>query len=425
MLVGILTNRDLRFERDETRPVSELMTSRDLVTAPVGHDARARPRRSCTAHKIEKLPVVDADGRLTGLITVKDIQKRAEYPARDEGRAGSAARRRRGRRRPGRARACARRSSTRASTCSSSTRRTATRRRCSRWCAGSRRALDVELVAGNVATARGGRGADRRGRRRGEGRRRARVDLHDARRRRRRRAADHGDLRLRARSRAARRAGDRRRRHRRRRATSRRRSRAGADARRCSARCSPAPRRARATSSSSQGERFKEYRGMGSLGAMKARGSRRTATSRATSRTSSKLVPEGIEGRVPYKGPLRERALPARRRAAAGDGLLRRARRSTELQGRAVRAHHRRGPARVAPARRDDHEGGAELSALRSSGCRCPEPAPEERPGARPRPRRPVRAADRAPRARVPRLLRARPAHGDAASRCARGTRTR
>src|SRR5438067_3741206 len=78
-LVGILTNRDLRFGRDAQQPVSLLMTSRDLVTAPVGttlEEAGAILGR----HKIEKLPVVDADGRLRGLITVKDIQKRIEYP---------------------------------------------------------------------------------------------------------------------------------------------------------------------------------------------------------------------------------------------------------------------------------------------------------------------------------------------------------
>ena len=79
-LVGILTNRDLRF-RDEgaEQPVSELMTDRDLVTAPVGttlEEARAILHR----HKIEKLPVVDADGRLRGLITVKDISKQIEFP---------------------------------------------------------------------------------------------------------------------------------------------------------------------------------------------------------------------------------------------------------------------------------------------------------------------------------------------------------
>src|SRR5437588_3396306 len=78
-LVGILTNRDLRFHRDAQQPVSALMTSRGLVTAPVGttlEEASAILGR----HKIEKLPVVDADGRLRGLITVKDIQKRIEYP---------------------------------------------------------------------------------------------------------------------------------------------------------------------------------------------------------------------------------------------------------------------------------------------------------------------------------------------------------
>src|SRR5919204_3567953 len=78
-LVGILTNRDLRFHRDAQQPVSALMTSRDLVTAPIGttlDEASAILGR----HKIEKLPVVDAEGRLRGLITVKDIQKRIEYP---------------------------------------------------------------------------------------------------------------------------------------------------------------------------------------------------------------------------------------------------------------------------------------------------------------------------------------------------------
>src|SRR6059058_5965321 len=79
VLVGILTNRDLRFETDVEQPVSALMTSRDLVTAPVGttlHEAE----RILGRNKIEKLPVVDGDGRLRGLITVKDIQKKLEYP---------------------------------------------------------------------------------------------------------------------------------------------------------------------------------------------------------------------------------------------------------------------------------------------------------------------------------------------------------
>ena len=79
VLVGILTNRDLRFGADPSQPVSAYMTSRDLVTAPVGttlEEATAILGRN----KVEKLPVVDADGRLRGLITVKDIQKKVDYP---------------------------------------------------------------------------------------------------------------------------------------------------------------------------------------------------------------------------------------------------------------------------------------------------------------------------------------------------------
>jgi IMP dehydrogenase len=79
-LVGILTNRDLRFrEGDEEQRVSGLMTARGLVTAPVG-TTLAEAREILHRHKIEKLPVVDADGRLKGLITVKDIRKQIEFP---------------------------------------------------------------------------------------------------------------------------------------------------------------------------------------------------------------------------------------------------------------------------------------------------------------------------------------------------------
>jgi IMP dehydrogenase len=79
ILVGILTNRDLRFETDTGQPVSALMTARDLVTAPVGTTLE-EAERILHRNKVEKLPVVDADGRLRGLITVKDISKRIEYP---------------------------------------------------------------------------------------------------------------------------------------------------------------------------------------------------------------------------------------------------------------------------------------------------------------------------------------------------------
>jgi IMP dehydrogenase len=79
VLVGILTNRDLRFETDAAQPVSALMTARNLVTAPVG-TTLAEAEAILHRNKIEKLPVVDADGRLKGLITVKDISKRIKYP---------------------------------------------------------------------------------------------------------------------------------------------------------------------------------------------------------------------------------------------------------------------------------------------------------------------------------------------------------
>src|SRR5215472_12672128 len=78
-LVGILTNRDLRFEKDVAQPVSALMTSRDLVTGPVG-TTLAEAEQLLHRHRIEKLPIVDEDGRIKGLITVKDIQKRVDFP---------------------------------------------------------------------------------------------------------------------------------------------------------------------------------------------------------------------------------------------------------------------------------------------------------------------------------------------------------
>src|SRR5919204_3046050 len=79
VLVGILTNRDLRFEDDTSQPVSNLMTASDLVTAPVG-TTLAEAEAILHRNKVEKLPVVDGEGRLRGLITVKDIQKRIQFP---------------------------------------------------------------------------------------------------------------------------------------------------------------------------------------------------------------------------------------------------------------------------------------------------------------------------------------------------------
>ena len=81
MLVGILTNRDTRFVEpaDFNRPVSEFMTTEGLVTATVG-TTLDQAKSILQKHRIEKLPLVDASGRLKGLITVKDIQKKLDYP---------------------------------------------------------------------------------------------------------------------------------------------------------------------------------------------------------------------------------------------------------------------------------------------------------------------------------------------------------
>jgi IMP dehydrogenase len=79
LLVGIITNRDLRFETDFSRKVAEVMTPMPLVTAPVGVDKDVA-LGLLAKHKIEKLPLVDASGRLQGLITVKDFTKSEQFP---------------------------------------------------------------------------------------------------------------------------------------------------------------------------------------------------------------------------------------------------------------------------------------------------------------------------------------------------------
>ena len=78
-LVGIITNRDLRFETDLSQKIGDCMTQENLITAPVGtslEDAKEILRK----HRIEKLPLVDEDGQLKGLITIKDIEKAHKYP---------------------------------------------------------------------------------------------------------------------------------------------------------------------------------------------------------------------------------------------------------------------------------------------------------------------------------------------------------
>lgn len=84
-LVGILTNRDLRFERNYQRRIGEVMTKEGLITAQVGTTLE-EAKEVLSHHRIEKLPIVDRDGNLKGLITIKDIEKARQYPnsAKDE-----------------------------------------------------------------------------------------------------------------------------------------------------------------------------------------------------------------------------------------------------------------------------------------------------------------------------------------------------
>ena len=83
-LVGIITNRDLKFLKDFNVRIEEVMTKDNLITAPVGTTLEQAQEILC-AHKVEKLPLVDEEGRLKGLITIKDIEKAVQYPnsARD------------------------------------------------------------------------------------------------------------------------------------------------------------------------------------------------------------------------------------------------------------------------------------------------------------------------------------------------------
>ena len=84
VLIGIITNRDLRFETDFSKKIEESMTSENLITAPEGTGLK-EAQEILSHHKVEKLPIVDKDNHLKGLITIKDIEKAVQYPnsARD------------------------------------------------------------------------------------------------------------------------------------------------------------------------------------------------------------------------------------------------------------------------------------------------------------------------------------------------------
>ncbi len=300
VLVGILTNRDLRFGVDPTHSVSSVMTSRNLVTAPLGttlHEAQEILGR----HKIEKLPLVDEDGRLRGLITVKDIQKRVKYPlaTKDE----------RGRLRVAAAvgvgpDALERAAALVAADVDAIVVDTAHGH--SRGVLDVVRAIkdacDVEVIAGNIATAAAAEalieaGADALKVGQGPGsicttRVVAGVGMpqvtaiYDCV----RVAADEGvpviaDGGITSSGDVAKAIG------------------AGADAIMLGsmlAGTDEAPGEVLIV----QGERFKEYRAMGSLGAMRARSFSKDRYFQGDVEDAEKLVPEGIEARVPYKGPL-------------------------------------------------------------------------------------------------------------------------
>jgi len=299
-LVGILTNRDLRFEDAGERPVSELMTDRDLVTAPVGttlDEAEEILRRA----KVEKLPVVDADGRLKGLITVKDIQKRIQYPdaTKDE----------QGRLRVGAAVGVGPDAEERAAALvdvgadvlvvdTAHGHSVAVVDMVRRL----KRSLEVEIIAGNIATREAAEalidaGADAVKAGVGPGsicttrvvagvgvpQVTAIFDIAKA-------ASEHGvpviaDGGMTSSGDIAKAIA------------------AGADTVMLGSLLA-------GTDESPgdvilhQGERFKEYRGMGSLGAMRARGYSKDRYFQGDVEDVDKMVPEGIEGRIPYKGPL-------------------------------------------------------------------------------------------------------------------------
>jgi IMP dehydrogenase len=297
ILVGILTNRDLRFETDTQQPVSALMTSRSLVTAPVG-TTLAEAEAILHRNKIEKLPVVDADGRLRGLITVKDIQKKIQYPdaTKDD----------RGRLRVGAAVGVGPDAVERAAALAAAGvdvlvvdtahgHSTVVLEMVTRI----KSSVDVDVIAGNVSTPEGGEalvaaGAD--GVKIGQGPGAACTTrvvagvgvpqvtaVYDV-----AQVVDvpviadggitsSGDI---AKAIAA-----------------------GADtimAGSMLAGTDEAPGEVIVN----QGERYKEYRGMGSIGAMRARSFSKDRYFQGDVEDVEKLVPEGIEGRVPYKGPV-------------------------------------------------------------------------------------------------------------------------
>jgi IMP dehydrogenase len=301
-LVGILTNRDLRFrEGDESQPISELMTDRDLVTAPIGTTLE-EAREILHRHKIEKLPVVAADGLLRGLITVKDIRKQIEFPL--------ATKDARGRLRVGAAVGVGPDADDRAAALAEAGADVLVvdtahghSRNVVEMVRRLKRQWDGDVIAGNIATAEATEalidaGADAIKVGIGPGaicttRVVAGVGvpqvsaIYDCA----RAAEPHGvpvigDGGLSSSGDVAKAIA------------------AGADTV-MSGGLLAGTDEAPGDVILAGGERFKQYRGMGSLGAMKARGFSKDRYFQGDVEDVEKLVPEGIEGRVPYKGPVK------------------------------------------------------------------------------------------------------------------------
>ena len=299
-LVGILTNRDLRFRDDVDVPVSALMTAENLITAPVGtslEEAQAILGR----HRIEKLPVVDVDGRLTGLITVKDIQKRIDYPdsTKDEqGRLRVAAAVGVGPDAVERAEALVAAGADALLLDTAHGHSGGVLEMAGRL----KDHLDVDLIAGNVSTGEGAKalvdaGADAVKVGQGPGAicstrvvagigvpqvtaiQEARLAIGPE-------VPIIGDGGLTSSGDIAKAIG------------------AGADTVMLGSLLAGTDE-APGDVVVAQGERFKEYRGMGSLGAMKARGYSKDRYFQGDVEDPGDLIPEGVEARVPYKGPVR------------------------------------------------------------------------------------------------------------------------